>query len=81
MNATTCELCPEPAEFIDSVPDRSHDDYGRHGQFPYREQPLCWVHASNRRHVHLSRIRKIGDESGHIYRENEPFPDSEFLNQ
>lgn len=53
-----CELCGQPADYCDSVPDAGSD--GNHpSEAGYRLTPLCWIHAVERRGVSTSRIREI----------------------
>ena len=50
-----CELCDQPAEYADSVPD------GNAGpkDHQYRWKPFCWLHAIERRQVATSRVQPI----------------------
>ncbi len=56
MDGTRCELCGEPAQYCDSVPDASNS---RQGEMAYRRQLLCWIHAVDRRMVATSRVEPV----------------------
>ena len=53
-----CEHCGQPAEYCDSIPDPAVR--GLHpSECGYRLQPLCWIHAVERREVNTSRVSQI----------------------
>lgn len=58
--ALTCELCPEPAVYCDSVPDPNQRGANHLNECGYRLQPLCWLHGAERkREVATSRVNQI----------------------
>lgn len=55
-----CELCGHPAVYADRVPDAAVPGYTP-AEAGYRLQPLCWLHAIERREVATARL-------GHVLR-------------
>lgn len=53
-----CELCDSPSEYVDSVPN-SQQGANHAGESGYRWQPLCWLHAGDRRFENTSRLSQI----------------------
>ena len=53
-----CEGCGQPADYCDSVPDARVSGYAP-SECGYRLQPLCWLHAVERRQVSTSRVRDV----------------------
>jgi hypothetical protein len=63
----TCEQCGQEASYCDSIPDARIP--GTHpSECGYRLQPLCWLHAAERRQVATSRVRDLVvlDGVGHL---------------
>ncbi len=58
----TCEMCCRRTEYCDSVPD---------GEGGYRLQPLCWLHAKERKLIATSQLQCIlvADGVGHVDRD------------
>jgi hypothetical protein len=53
-----CEICGEKAAYCDSVPDPTKQGINLN-ECGYRLQPLCWIHAADRRSVSTSRIEQV----------------------
>lgn len=53
----TCEICGKEAAYCDSVPDPTKQGVNLN-ECGYRLQPLCWIHAADRRSVSTSRIEQ-----------------------
>lgn len=66
---STCELCGQLADYCDSIPDASVPGYTP-SEAGYRLQPLCWLHAVDRRRVNTSRVEAllVIDGVGHLDR-------------
>lgn len=54
-----CELCNLPADYADSIPDASIPSGHSRSECGYRLQPLCWIHAVDRRGHNTSRVQPI----------------------